>query len=907
MTYKISVIVPAYNEEKYLSRALNSLLKQNFTDFEVIIINDGSTDDTQKIIDYYTQKHPHFRGILQKNQGVATARNRGMIEAQGEYLAFLDGDDEFYPDALEKLYETAHKFQADLVLGRMEIVNIFNTTLYMGPIKLSNMIRVDPLDRELLWTGSMCNKLFKKTIITQNDLKVPTLKYDEDSAFIMLFALKCDKIVGCPHEIVEYQKRPFWEGYSVTQAVDQEYINDHLTAYQLIEDAVKEAYLERIDKEEDYQRYLDEVGHRRIAILCNEFYRYFWKADQESLDLIKNSLEEVKKNMSPLAWEKAVEKFRELRINQLLSDKQEMADHPLITIALDFNSIKKYDLDFLLGSIYSQEFPAFEVLAPLELKNQINLPYENLKFISSLNKEKALKEARGMDILFVEDNIFLEPRTLRYLYSHREGVDFVSLKISQVNNNRLIPYPNQELAYSYRQTIEDTMHSQFNQLDLFYSNKLIRVDYLKDFRFNGDTAEDVAQLYSQATFRKLPGEYLFSHEPNRTFLNRLPESRTKRLHLPTYYLLRSRRILQKAAALSKKIMGIIFDPLYIHFLKIFPLKDQVFFCSIRSDDQLIDNTLAVYQALDAPKTFISKKSPHPRSVQLRVWYHLLTCKVIVTDDYLSYLRLVKLKKSQKVIQIWHACGAFKKFGLDSATLPHELETKTHQQYDDVIVSSEDVREPYASAFGLPLERIKALGIPGTDIFFQENTLEEDLYQTYPTLRNKRIILYAPTFRENELGERMPLDTMMDWEKLNHSLEEDEVFLIKRHPVMKEKLTDRDYDKVLDVSSAPLYSLMMASSLLITDYSSVIFEYSILDKPIIFYCPDLYSYERDFYLEYPEDLPGVLVESSDELIRVIHSVEEIKDSKLEEFKRKQMGACDGNSSKRVVALIKSYLS
>ena len=125
--------------------------------------------------------------------------------------------------------------------------------------------------------------------------------------------------------------------------------------------------------------------------------------------------------------------------------------------------------------------------------------------------------------------------------------------------------------------------------------------------------------------------------------------------------------------------------------------------------------------------------------------------------------------------------------------------------------------------------------------------------------------------------------------------------------MKEKLTDRDYDKVRDVSDAPLYSLMMASSLLITDYSSVIFEYSLLDKPIIFFCPDLYRYERDFYLDYLEDLPGVLTESSDELIRVIHSVEQIQDDKLEDFRRKEMSACDGKSSKRVVALIKSYLS
>ena len=209
---------------------------------------------------------------------MATARNRGMMEAQGEYLAFLDGDDEFYPDALEWLYHPASEFRADLVLGRMKISNIFEADLYAGPIKLSNMIRVDPLDRELLWTGSMCNKLFRRDIITQNDLRVPLLKYDEDSAFIMLFALKCEKIVGCPHNIVQYQKRPFWEGYSVTQAVNMEYINDHLSAYQLIEEAVEEAFQERPDKKKRLIHATRMSGHRRYPSCATNFYRYFWKA-----------------------------------------------------------------------------------------------------------------------------------------------------------------------------------------------------------------------------------------------------------------------------------------------------------------------------------------------------------------------------------------------------------------------------------------------------------------------------------------------------------------------------------------------------------------------------------------------------------------------------------------------------
>ena len=89
MTYKISVIVPAYNEEKYLNNALNSLIEQTYAGFEVIIINDGSTDETQKIIDKYCKNYSNFRGIYQENSGVSAARNRGIEESEWRLYRFF--------------------------------------------------------------------------------------------------------------------------------------------------------------------------------------------------------------------------------------------------------------------------------------------------------------------------------------------------------------------------------------------------------------------------------------------------------------------------------------------------------------------------------------------------------------------------------------------------------------------------------------------------------------------------------------------------------------------------------------------------------------------------------------------------------------------------------------------------
>ena len=112
---KISVIVPVYNVEKYLSECLNSILAQTFNDFEVICVNDGSTDRSSEILLQYAKKDKRIKVITQKNQGLSMARNNGLKEAGGEYVYFMDSDDAIHPQCLEIAYSLAEKQQADLV------------------------------------------------------------------------------------------------------------------------------------------------------------------------------------------------------------------------------------------------------------------------------------------------------------------------------------------------------------------------------------------------------------------------------------------------------------------------------------------------------------------------------------------------------------------------------------------------------------------------------------------------------------------------------------------------------------------------------------------------------------------------------------------------------------------------
>ena len=125
MDTKISVIVPVYNVEKYLVRCLESLLDQSLSGIEIILVDDGSTDNSSHICDDYAKKHKNIRVIHKKNQGLGMARNSGLELAKGEYVTFVDSDDYIEKDALKKLYDKAVQYQADTVLGTFYRVDAY--------------------------------------------------------------------------------------------------------------------------------------------------------------------------------------------------------------------------------------------------------------------------------------------------------------------------------------------------------------------------------------------------------------------------------------------------------------------------------------------------------------------------------------------------------------------------------------------------------------------------------------------------------------------------------------------------------------------------------------------------------------------------------------------------------------
>lgn len=357
----------------------------------------------------------------------------------------------------------------------------------------------------------------------------------------------------------------------------------------------------------------------------------------------------------------------------------------------------------------------------------------------------------------------------------------------------------------------------------------------------------------------------------------------------------------------QRILRLAFRLWYL-ICRMLPLKNRALFFTIRANGKLLDNAKAVYDKLDCPKTVFAVRVPHGIRDSIKAYYMLLTSRVIITDDYLRYSREFTFRKEQKIFQIWHACGAFKMFGLDAPSkLTKEQERATHSQYSAVAVTGEECRKFYSGAFGVSEDICLAVGLPRTDrLFTDADAMRNSVFERHPEFRNKRIYLYCPTFRERN-GERIELDAKIDWESLSGSLAEDEIFIIRRHPLMDYQLLNDTFNNIYDLSGESTLELTAASNVIITDYSSVIYDACLLNVPTVFYCPDIKEYERGFYLKFPDDLPGELVTDSGELLNAVRRTKEKPPvDRIEGFRNRQLGACDGHSTERVVKIIEDWM-
>ena len=240
-------------------------------------------------------------------------------------------------------------------------------------------------------------------------------------------------------------------------------------------------------------------------------------------------------------------------------------------------------------------------------------------------------------------------------------------------------------------------------------------------------------------------------------------------------------------------------------------------------------------------------------------YHLATSRVAILDTYCIPVSLLKHKSTLKVLQIWHSMGTMKKFGYTTVDTSEGTKKsiadamKMHQNYDIVLASAEAYKDHLAAGFQCDREKIVTAPLPRLDLLVNrpkyEATVRTRIYEAYPQLREKPVILYCPTFRKDESSFTDAVLALRDALDLEHFQ-----LVVKLHPLSKLDLGDQ----VITAPEFSSFEMLFAADYLISDYSCIVYEAAVRNIPLFFYDFDIDFYKdgRGLAIDYFHELPGI---------------------------------------------------
>lgn len=227
----ISVIVPVYNTESYLRECIESLIEQTICNYEILLIDDGSEDNSKHICDQYSENYEFIRTFHKQNGGLSSARNLGLRKAKGNYIAFVDSDDIVVPDFLEKMYRNAICFNADIVQAAIFRIDVNGKKgrfigkdkgITNGKVCLERLVEGQELGYSVVW-----NKLYRREL--WEHIFFPKGRLHEDMYVNYKVYAKAQNVVLLPYGLYGYRLRPD----SITMVMNQ---NDNLDFWEALKE-----------------------------------------------------------------------------------------------------------------------------------------------------------------------------------------------------------------------------------------------------------------------------------------------------------------------------------------------------------------------------------------------------------------------------------------------------------------------------------------------------------------------------------------------------------------------------------------------------------------------------------------------------------------------------------------------
>ncbi|MFF4208116.1 CDP-glycerol glycerophosphotransferase family protein [Streptomyces sp. NPDC001796] len=939
----ISVVVIVYNDAQRLPTAVRSVLDQTLGNVEVVIADDCSTDDSYEVACSLAAAHPgRVRAIrLEENSGgCGEPRNRGIAVARGRYVMFLDSDDTLDPNACRNMLEAADRTGADLVSGLCVRVHTdsrhdkrvpWYPWLYRETRTLESVAELPDL---MVFDTLSTNKCYRRSFLVEGGLAFPRGIHYEDLLFSAQAYLAAKRITLIPQTIY------YWNVVEKTQAKS---ISNRRHEINNFADRVEihrriDAILDRLGHDELKLRkdikflkhdlvlylrdlpFLDDGYRHHFAELARGYVQDFPQAAYDELDRVHAIcayllLREDWPNLMPaidtlinrnkISTPLVVRDGRVYWCAEHLDDPQGRAVMDVTLLGLH---AKPLDAMVLRNLLTGYEVHGGDVTLSGGIVNPLHTIAPEARLTAQL-EFRARRRSLQTFHFPVQD-------------VRHEG-DVITWRADVPLERRLRPLGVVDEVWDVRLHLtadgtRTTSRLTVGTVDLENAGLVPVRPRLT--RFTADRMQAHASAKGHLAL-KLTQESKAARD-GRALVDRHMHGRPARAAKGAYRSLRA--VHRDLNSGERKIQ------IYRRMLRLLPVRKGTVVFESHLGRQYSDSPRAIYEELrrrGAPITPIwsyagEKPKGFPADVQLvRRWswpyLRALAQAEFWIDNQGFPLRLPK-RPETTYIQTWHG-SALKRMGFDEPSLrvTSEQEQRVYQEaldrFDHFVVRGEHDVRTLARAYRIPDEKLLRTGYPRNDALVRAAQTPEtrdpavrELAQRLGIAPGKRVVLYAPTFRANREGRLREFEFPFDVERFADRFGEDCVLLVRAHYLNRLALPPSVAGRVIDVTDEPdVTPLMLLADALITDYSSVMFDYALLQRPILFYAYDWDEYAGDVrgtYFNLLDEAPGPVARTEEELFAAVAELDEAASrygAQLKEFVDKYGEYDRGDAAAQIV--------
>ncbi|WP_052948673.1 bifunctional glycosyltransferase/CDP-glycerol:glycerophosphate glycerophosphotransferase [Mesobacillus campisalis] len=872
---KLSVVVIAFNNELYIEEALESLHEQTFDDMEVVVVNDYSSDRTGELIDRFVADKPTFKAIhLEENSGgCSTPRNTGIAHTTGEYVMFLDGDDWYTVDACEKMVAAIERTDSDFVGGQVIRTNTYEIWYHK---QIYSVERTNINIREfsmLLFDSLSVNKIYKRSFLDKHKLRFPEGIHYEDIIFTGKAYFLAGSISFIPEPVYYWRVVENADAKSITnRRFEFDNFRNRIIAHRMFDEFLRENgdVLYQHNKNNKFLRH-DLKLYTNDYLLFDEEYR------QQFHLLIHEYMHEA---MDEYAFIKLPERERILYYLLYIGDREAFEDYVAYINGLPTKQERVYAIGrqyYFRPSLPGNQHEKFLGINQPEIDftlSEIQLTEDRLSF-----RAKALMNSVASSSL-----------TYKWGLKNRQTGERVQGAMSE---SGLIQF-----------SLNDVSPGNY-YLSLYVSHQ-------------GNVHK---RLVKRGMIEELPNTKVENSTLSKSlFINQKNSFAVKVEPLKTWDQLKWAYERRRNTATAKR--NSILDTPFANYLKNLyrklPVRSDWVLFESHMGKQYSDSPKYIYeQMLEAGKKYkyiwsleqpgkvdIPGPAIKVKKHSLQHYYYLVRSKFWVDNQGIAHL--AKKRKDQVYVQTWHGTP-LKKMGYDQKTRPSETELKrlkTQTKAWDYFISPNPYStEIFRRAFRYPGEILET-GYPRNDLLLKQPP--EIIEKAKSSLRipaGKKVILFAPTFRDWDPNSFQK--TLEDIQTLSGKIGQDSIVLLRLHYLLSNMISQHNLPaNIINASNyQDIQELYLISDLLITDYSSVMFDYALLKRPIILYCYDLEEYvsRRGTYFSLEEKAPGPVCRTIEEVYDFLSHPEKLGSyqQELERFSAQFGVVEDGNAAQKVI--------